>query len=79
MIEISNETAAAIVRSAEVLAPLHWHRDTTDKQRNALRQLKRAAERIKKATTKRIETKSRITGRTVRFANYLLNDENRAH
>lgn len=30
-------------------------------------------------TTKRVETKSRITGRTVRFANYLLNDENRAH
>ena len=49
MIAISNETAAAIVRSAEVLAPLHWHRDATDKQRNALRKLKRAAERIKKA------------------------------
>lgn len=49
MIPISNETAAAIVRSAEVLAPLHWHRDTTDKQRNALRQLRRAAARIKKA------------------------------
>ena len=49
MIPVSNETAAAIVRSAEVLAPLHWHRDTTDKQRNALRQLRRAAERIKKA------------------------------
>lgn len=49
MIPISNETAAAIVRSAEVLAPLHWHRDTTGKQRNALRQLRRAAERIKKA------------------------------
>lgn len=55
MIAISNETAAAIVRSAEVLAPLHWHRDTTDKQRNALRQLRRAAERIKKA--KRHETR----------------------
>ena len=49
MIPVSNETAAAIVRSAEVLAPLHWHRDTTDKQRNALRQLKRAADSIKKA------------------------------
>ena len=49
MIPISNETAAAIVRSAEVLALLHWHRDTTDKQRNALRQLRRAAERIKKS------------------------------
>ena len=49
MIPVSNETAAAMVRSAEVLAPLHWHRDTTDKQRNALRQLRRVAERIKKA------------------------------
>ena len=59
MIPVSNETAAAIVRSAEVLAPLHWHRDTTDKQRNALRQLRRAAERIKKAKRNPTKTKKR--------------------